>query len=238
MTRVVLTRSSEEASASAARLSALGFTPLFAPALAIRATGAEPLGNAYDALIATSAAAFTVLPPERYAKLASLALYVVGDRTAEVATRIGLPAPRAIAPGAAVLAALVCDKLPQQARVLYLAGRDRTAGVEEALNAAGHRLTVCEIYEAEARQAWTDEERTAFAEGDIALYYSRRTAEIAIVLAEKANLRPRLETIAHLCISDSAAEPLRAAGVANVLVAGQPTEAGIFETLKKFSAAV
>jgi uroporphyrinogen-III synthase len=238
MKRVVLTRSSEEASASAARLRALGFTPLFAPALAIRATGAEPREGAYDALIATSAAAFTVLPPERYAKLASLALYVVGERTAEVAARIGLGAPRAIAPGAAILAALVCDKLPQQARVLYLAGRDRTADIEEALNAAGHRLTVCEVYEAQAREAWTDEEAAAFADGDIALYYSRRTAEIAVALAEKANLRARLEAISHLCISDNAAEPLRSAALANVLVAPRPTEAGVFETLKKFAAGV
>jgi uroporphyrinogen-III synthase len=238
VTRVVLTRSSEEASASAARLRALGFTPLFAPALAIRATGAEPPSGAYDALIATSAAAFTVLSPERYAKLASIALYVVGERTAEVAARIGLGAPRAIAPGAAVLAALICDKLPQQARVLYLVGRDRTADVEETLKAARHRLTVCEIYEAQAREAWSETEADAFAGGDVALYYSRRTAEIAVALAEKANLRSRLDAISHLCISDNAAEPLRAAGVPNVLVAAQPTEAGIFEALKKFAAAV
>jgi uroporphyrinogen-III synthase len=230
--RVVLTRSSEEASASARRLTALGFTTLFAPALAIRSTGEDPPKGAYDALIATSAAAFTVLPAERYSGLASLPLYVVGERTAEVAARIGLSAPRAIAPGAAVLAALVCDKLPQRARALYLAGRDRVAGLEETLAAAGHRLTVCEIYEAQAREAWTDEEAAAFAQGDVALYYSRRSAEIAVALAEKANLQERLAALFHICISESAAEPLRAARVSKLAIPSQPTEAGIFETLK------
>jgi len=233
MTRVVLTRSSEEAAATAKRLSALGYTPLFASALTIRPTGTTPPDGAFDALIATSAAAFTVLAPERYAKLASLPLYVVGERTAEVAARIGLAAPRAIAPGAATLAALICDRLPQKSRALYLAGRDRTADIEEALGAAGHRVAVCEIYEAPAREAWSAEEAKAFAEGDVALYYSRRSAEITVALAERAGLSEKLRAILHLCISENAAEPLRGAQARNIVAAAQATEAGLFEALKQ-----
>jgi uroporphyrinogen-III synthase len=231
--RVALTRSSEEAAATAARLAALGFTPLFAPALTIRATGAMPPEGAFQALIATSAAAFTVLKPDRYTKLASLPLYVVGERTAEVAQRIGLPAPRAVAPGAAILAALICDRLPQHSRVLYLAGRDRTGGIEETLTAAGHRAIICEIYQALARDAWTAEEARAFADADAALYYSHRSAEITVALAKKANLTARLDAILHLCISESAAEPLRGAHAKKIVVAAQATEAGLFEALKE-----
>ncbi len=231
--RVVLTRSSEDAAAAAKRLTALGFTPLFAPALSIRATGATPPEGSFDALIATSAAAFTVLAPERYAKLASLPLYVVGERTAEVASRIGLPAPRAIAPGAATLAALVCDRLPQKSRVLYLAGRDRTGDIEAALAAAGHKVALCEIYEAQAREAWSAEEADAFSTSDAALYYSRRSAEIVVGLANKANLAEKLRSALHICISENAAEPLRQAGAVNVVVAAKPTEAGLFEALKQ-----
>ena len=230
--RVVLTRSSEDAAATAARLAALGFTPRFAPAVSISPTGAGPPDRDFDALIATSAAAFTVLPSERYAKLVSLPLYVVGERTAEAAARVGLSAPRAIAPGAATLAALICDKLPQNSRALYLAGRDRMSGIEEALTAAGHRLTVCEIYEAVAREAWSAEEAQAYADGDVVLYYSRRSAEIAAALAEKSGLTEKLPAILHLCISESAAEPLRAARAQKIVVAGEATEAGLFDALK------
>lgn len=231
--RVALTRSSEDAAATAKRLTALGFTPLLAPALAIRPTGAEPPEGAFAALIATSAAAFTVLPPERYAKLRSLPLYVVGERTAEVAARIGLSVPRAIAPGAATLAALVCDRLPLKSSVLYLAGRDRTGDIEQTLAAAGHRVALCEIYEALARDAWSADEAQAFADSDAALYYSRRSAEIAVSLARQAALNEKLNAILHICISESAAEPLRAAAVQNIVVAAQATEAGLIEALKE-----
>jgi uroporphyrinogen-III synthase len=233
MTGVVLTRSSEDAAATAKRLVALGFTPLSAPAVAIRPTGSLPPDGAFNALIATSAAAFTVLSPDRYAKLASLPLYVVGERTAEIAARIGLSAPRAIAPGAATLAALICDKLPQRARALYLAGRDRTGDIEQALAAAGHRVAVCEIYEAHARESWSEEERKAFGDGDAALYYSRRSAEIAVSLAKKADLIEKFLTILHICISENAAEPLREAQAERIVVAAQATEGGLFEALKQ-----
>jgi uroporphyrinogen-III synthase len=233
MTRVVLTRASEEAAATAKRLAVLGYTPLFAPALSIKWTGASPPEGSFDALIATSAAAFTVMSADRYARLAAIPLYIVGERTAEVAARIGLGKPRAIAPGAATLAAQVCDKLPQNSRALYLAGRDRMSNIEEALTAAGHRVAVCEIYDAPAREAWTAEEIGAFAAGDVALYYSRRSAEIATVLAQRANLREKLQSILHLCISESAAEPLHGVQAKNIVIAAQATEAGLFEALKR-----
>lgn len=235
--RVVLTRSSEDAAATAKRLAALGFAPLFAPALSIRATGAEPPDGAFDALTATSAAAFTVLPPKRYAKLASLPLYVVGERTAEVAARIGLSAPRAVAPGAATLAALICDRLPQKSHVLYLAGRDRTGDIAGTLAAAGHRVALCEIYEALARDAWSAEEAQAYADGDAALYYSPRSAGIVVGLANEAKLSAKLESMAHICISENAAEPLRAAGARTIIVAARATEAGLFEALKQWARA-
>jgi uroporphyrinogen-III synthase len=231
--RVVLTRSSEDAAATAARVAALGFSPVFAPVLTIRPTGADQPAGAFDALIATSAAAFTALPAARYAPLAFLPLYVVGDRTAESAMAIGLSKPRAVAPGLATLAALVCDKLRQNARVLHIAGRDRTAGLEEALIAAGHRLVVWEVYEAEARDAWSAEEARAFAEADAALFYSRRSAELAVGLAVGAGLRGSLAGILHVCISENAAEPLREVGAKKIVIAPQATEAGLLEALKQ-----
>jgi uroporphyrinogen-III synthase len=233
MTGVVLTRSSEDAAATAKRLAALGYTPLFAPAVSIRPTGATLPDGAFDALIATSAAAFTVLAPDRYAKLASLPLYVVGERTAEVAARIGLSKPQAIAPGAATLAALICDKLPLRSRALYLAGRDRTGDIEQSLAAAGHRVTICEIYEALARDSWNAEETKAFSDGDAALYYSHRSAEIAVQLAKKADLMEKLHSILHICISENAAEALRDTQAQKIVVAAQATEAGLFEALKQ-----
>jgi uroporphyrinogen-III synthase len=233
MIRVILTRASEDAAATAKRLTALGYIPLFAPALSIRWTDATPPEGPFDALIATSAAAFTVLPAERYAALASIPLFVVGERTAEAAMRIGFGKPRAIAPGAATLAAQICDKLPLKSRALYLAGRDRMSDIEETLKAAGHRVAVCEIYEAPAREAWSDEEANAFASGDVALYYSKRSAEIAIALAQRANLDEKLRAILHLCISENAAEPLHGVEAKNIVVAAQATEAGLFEALKR-----
>jgi uroporphyrinogen-III synthase len=88
-----------------------------------------------------------------------------------------------------------------------------------------------------ARDAWSAKEATAFAQSEAALYYSRRSVEIAVSLARQANLSERLATILHVCISENAAEPLRAEAARNIVVAAQATEAGLFEALKRHASA-
>ena len=229
--RVALTRSSEATAASAARLAAMGFATAVIPVVTIRATGATPPIEPFDALVATSAAAFSGLAPGVRERLAPLRLYVVGDRTAKAAAQAGFTSACVVAPDAAALAARLVDLLPKPSSALYLAGRDRMSGLEDALIAAGHRVTVCEVYEAQARADWSEDEAQALAACDAVLHYSRRSAELAAGLAERAGLAAHFSNVLHVCISDTAAEPLRFAGAHRIFIASSAREENLFETL-------
>ncbi len=67
--RVAVMRPVEDAARSAEYLRARGFEPILAPVMALRATGARPPNEDFDALLATSANAFALLPTEARAGL-------------------------------------------------------------------------------------------------------------------------------------------------------------------------
>ncbi len=67
------------------------------------------------------------------------------------------------APDVAALVAALRRRLAPRSRVLYLAGRDRKSALEAALSEAGHLTTPVEVYAAEARAAWSEDEARAVA---------------------------------------------------------------------------
>jgi len=229
--RVALMRPIEDARRSAQVLRARGFEPIFAPVMGLRATGAQPPDENFDALLATSANAFAWLSADARAALAGLKLYVAGERTAAAANAAGFVAVDAIAPDAAALAALVAARLPRASRLLYLAARDRKGDLEAALGAAGHRVVATEIYVAEARPAWSAAEALAFSTCAAALHYSRRSAQLAGNLAGRAGLGAHFRALLHACISRDAAEPLQAIGATRVVVANGAKESLLIEAL-------
>jgi uroporphyrinogen-III synthase len=215
---------------SAALLRERGFEPVFAPVIQIVATGAEPPDEKFDAIIATSANAFAFLSQKARGDLGKLKLYVAGERTAAAAVAAGFVEPEEIAADAHSLAASLAVRGPQS-HFLYLAARDRKSDIESALCAAGHRVVTIEVYVAEARPSWSASEAGAFASCSAAVHYSRRSAELTIILAERAGLADHLRATLHGCISKDAAEPLRSIGAKRIVVAAGAQESLLIDAL-------
>jgi uroporphyrinogen-III synthase len=229
---VALLRPVDAARRSAALAKAMGYCPVLAPVTRIVASGAHPPAWAFDAILATSARAFEFLSKESCARLASIRLFAVGDATAAAASTRGLKGQQTIAPDAVALAPLLIEQLPSGARLLYLAARDRKAGLESALDAAGIEVQAVEIYRAEARAGWSEDEAQGVRQCAAVLHYSGRSAALGIELATRAGFAAHFRALIHVCLSADVAEPLRRAGATSVVVASQPREEGLFDALQ------
>jgi uroporphyrinogen-III synthase len=231
--RIALLRAGAEAERSAARLRARGFAVALAPVIEARATGLAPPPGPFVAIVATSARAIALLTPGARAAIAGLPLYVVGEQTAAAAAQAMLPTALAPAPDVDALAAALLMRLAPASRVLYLAGRDRKNALETALGQAGHRTTPLEVYAAEARAAWSEDEARAVAGCAAALHYSRRSARLAIQLAERGGLADPFRGMLHVCLSPDVGGPLTAWGAARVACAAQPNEDQLIDALER-----
>lgn len=220
---VALFRAREDSEASAARLESIGWRVAFAPVLAPVALATPMPPGPFDRVLATSAKAvrFAPFPPPAPA-------IVVGARTAAAAQARGWALAGDPAPDVATLARRLAA-LPGR-RALYIAGRDRKPCLEQALARIGVSVVVAEVYAAEARDAWTAEETAAVAAAGAALHYSRRSSELALALAARAEAAYAFARLRHIAISADAAEPLRAAGL-SVVEAAQPNEDALFAAL-------
>jgi uroporphyrinogen-III synthase len=235
--RIALMRAPDEAEASAARLAAHGFAVALAPVIAIRALVPTLPPGSFDALIATSPRALIALAETDRARLACLPLYVVGARAARAAREAGLALAGEPAPDAGALAERLIASLAPGARLLYLVGRDRKPGLEAALAAAGHRVVAVALYEAQARDAWSAGEAEAVAGCAAALHYSRRSAALAVALAERAGIAEGFKAMTHVCLSPAVAAPLCGFGAGQIVTADAPNEARLIAALEQALAA-
>ena len=138
---------------------------------------------------------------------------------------------------AGALAERLIASLAPGARLLYLAGRDRKPGLETALATAGHRLVAVALYQAEAREAWSASEAEAIMGCAAALHYSRRSAALAVALAERAGIAEGFKAMAHVCLSPAVAAPLAAVGASQIFAADAPNEARLIAALEQALAA-
>lgn len=231
MRRALVLRAREDAARTAEQLRDMGFEPVLSPVLEIVATGAAIPPGDYDAVLASSAKG--VEHADRSADVfKALPFHAVGDRTARAAKMRGWR-PDIVAGHAEAILPLLTSRYARPAHFLYLAGRDRQTALEAGLRAAGHRATAVETYEARAATALTPEAMRAIDAGeiDLALHYSRRSAEIFLALARAAGLTGRLAAIAHVALSRDVAGSLGAAGL-GASVALQPDEAHLLALLR------
>lgn len=193
-----------------------------APVIQVVSTGSVLPAGSFDATVATSAHALRVGSgpvPERRKPF-----FAVGRRTAEAASAAGFTDVCRCGSDAAELAALVISRLSRPACLLYLAGRDRKPTLETALREAGFRLTVHEVYEARAVEAWPAGvlERLRTDRVDAALHFSRRSTTLSLDLARVHQVLPVFLRLRHYCLSADVAAPLRSAGAARLEVASRP----------------
>ncbi|WP_330082537.1 uroporphyrinogen-III synthase [Methylocystis iwaonis] len=230
MRRALVLRGAEDALRTAEKLKSLRFTSVVSPVLEFGATGARVPPGAYDAVLASSAkgidCAGTDTEPYK-----ALPLHAVGAKTAKAAVERGWR-PDIVAGKAEAILPLLLARYPAPVHFLYLAGRDRQAALEAGLRGAGHAVTAVDVYEARAAEALSDEARAALAAGeiDVALHYSRRSAEIFLRLAASAGLAPQLGRVVHVALSKDVAAPLEAAGL-SVSCAQAPDEAHLLRAV-------
>ncbi|CAM2936040.1 uroporphyrinogen-III synthase [Methylobacterium mesophilicum] len=229
--RVWVARPEPGAARTGAALAARGHAALVAPVLAIGPTGAEPPAGAFDALLFTSAHAVPALRDTH--RLRGLPVFAVGPRTAERARAAGLGPVREGPGDAAGLAALVAEGLPAGARLLHATGTARKPEPEAALTAAGFTIVILEAYTADPVPTLPPAVGDALAAGglDAALHYSRRSAAVALALADGSGHGGAFRRLRHYCLSVDVAFPLEAAGIAVHFVAARPRETDLLDAL-------
>jgi uroporphyrinogen-III synthase len=234
--RVLVTRPRGQAEATARRLAGLGHEPLVASLLTAAATGEPPPPGPFAALVVTSANAVPMLAGLDE----TLPVFAVGARTAALVRDAGFHATTAAADAKALVGTILRALPPgarAQARLLHVAGRDRKPEPQASLEAAGVSVTTWIAYEAVAERALPAAAGAALRAGtlDAALHYSRRTAETVLALARAADLAEAFLGLAHACLSEDVAAPLREQGAARLIVARETDEASLFAALALLS---
>ena len=229
--RLLVTRAAIEASRTRAALEAHGHIVIVSPLTEIVGTGAVWPGGIVDALVATSAQAFTNPPGMSDEQRATLPLFVVGQRTLDAARGGRHAGPATCAADVAELVALLGAASGPPMRFVYWAGRDRKPDLEAALAEQGHRLDVVEAYVARATAGLNSDAVAALRAGtiDAVLHFSRRGATLFLEACRAATLD--VQASPHLCLSADVALPLREAGCQGVKTAKAPNEAALFSLL-------
>ncbi|MFZ4069731.1 MAG: uroporphyrinogen-III synthase [Caulobacterales bacterium] len=217
MIRVLVTRTQPDAAATAARIAALGLTPVVAPMLEAMAVRAD-LPSRPAGLVVTSRQAL------RLANLPSawrnLPVWTVGAGTAAAARAAGFKLIHSGAgDGAALAAALIAD--PPPAPLLWLRGED----VAFDLAGAGVALTQTIVYRTEPTSIPPPK-------AAIALFHSARAAAAFVALARPADWAKATA----LALSDQVGAPLQAFGFQTILVAAAPTESALIDKLAQAAA--
>ena len=227
--RVLVTRPEPDNERTAAKLRARGIDVLLAPMLEIEVIPAPDFGaGPWTAVLMTSANAAYVIPPHRRrAELVGLPVFVVGRRTATAARLAGFSEVISADGAEKDLVRLILSRFEgKRVSVLYLAGEERTGGLERDLTGAGIRLSTVVTYRATKASALPVPVQNAIRAGSIdgVLHFSRRSAEAYVDCAKFAGLLARALVPTHYCLSRQVAEPLTAVRAGDVRVAPRPEE--------------
>ena len=229
--RVLVTRPLPDGERTAATLRARGYDVLVAPLMQVKPIAADLSGN-WSAVIISSANAVRALDAAQLASLAKLPLLAVGQRSADAAREAGFANVRSANGDAGDLIRLVASQADKSATYLYIAGEDRAADVEGELGKRGIKARTLIVYK-NVTLDYPPELADALRNRkiDIALHFSRRSAENYVNGAKAAGLEQMAWALRHFCLSAQVAEPLRAAGVGQISVAPAPNEAALLAIL-------
>lgn len=232
--RLLLTRSLDDAHRTGALLEAAGHSVLYSPVIAFHAVDHDWPAGTVDAIAATSGQAFWALndsgsPPPEVRRV--LPVYVVGERSAELARQCGFTGAFSVQRDAASLATAIADSHPSLRRVVYAAGRDRKSTLELGLAALGIRVETIVVYEARDTGGLSPAAIEALGTSRIdgVLHFSQRSALLFKNYVEKAGLdaKPAI----HFCLSEDVARVFYDASCDKIVVAREPTEASLIATL-------
>lgn len=180
-----------------------------------------------DAIIITSKHAIQALA--MLTELRDMFLLCVGGVTANIATQLGFE--RVSVAGGTVdgIIDYILDCYDEDSRFLYISGEDITADLGDALSVRGMNLERIVVYDAIASEALSDTlvEQLRRGQIDTLTFFSARTAQIFLSLAEKSGAVSTLEKIDAFCLSESIAEVVKENNWQGVYSADKPTLASL-----------
>ncbi|HZC56576.1 MAG TPA: uroporphyrinogen-III synthase [Xanthobacteraceae bacterium] len=229
--RILLTRPEADAQRTAATLRALGHEVIIAPLLDLELLPDADLGaGPWAALLVTSANAVRAIASHRRRdELRGVAVFTVGDRTAQAMRDAGFASVTSAGGNVNDLANLVAARISPPARLLYLAGEERSGDLAGLLRGRNFTVHTALVYRAVVTANLPRQAAEALAAGlDGVLHFSRRSAEAYVNAARNTGLLAHaLGKPVHYCLSGRIAEPLTEAGAVNVRVAARPDEAAL-----------
>ena len=224
--KVWITRAEPGASASAARIAALGFEPLVAPVLTIRTLDTPIDLTDVDTLAFTSAngvRAFASASPRR-----DLAVFAVGDTTAEAARRAGFAEVTSADDDVAGLGRLIVARRP--GGVVLLPGPVERAGdLTGALTRQGLNARKLDLYRSEAVQNLPAHAAAALDRRSLAaiLIHSPRAAATVAGLLTHFDI----SGVAVIGLSSACLAPLESLLVGAAISAAAPREDALLTAL-------
>ena len=237
--RVLVTRPEPAAAATARRLAALGFEPILLPLTQTRplpvAVGElleSRIGGEAEAVAVTSANGVRHASPELVAALAHLPCYAVGQKTARAAMAAGFAAIHEGPGDAEGLAAVMATEFSGRT-IVYLCGRVRLAGFEQALAVAGVGVFPVETYDTLAVEYGDDAVAARFGgrRVDAVLLYSAKAAGIAHELANRPALAHLFRDATFLCLSRRVASAFPSVDEERIRISLEPNEEALLGLL-------
>lgn len=221
---VLITRPEPGATETAARVAALGFTPVLSPMLTVRLLPVRlPAPERFAAVLLTSGSAVPALP----ASFHRVRLVAVGAATARRAREAGFAMVASAESDADALAAYARSHLdPRQGPLLLAVGAGQGERLEQTLREAGFRVLRRVVYAAEPVRALTPEALDALRAGRLhaALFFSGETARQFVRLVQRAGLSGSLHDVVAVAIGAPAGMALQALPWRRVRVAAHPTQ--------------
>jgi uroporphyrinogen-III synthase len=234
--RILVTRPQPDASATGARLGALGHTVMIEPMLQVELLPIEAAAfEGAQALIATSRNGLRALASSGARDAATaLPIYVVGEKTADEATRLGFD--RVVTgPGRARdLAAVIAESAdPASGPLVHLAGETLAFDVAAALTEYNIDVRKMTAYRTSPAAALTPATERAIRDGalDAVILMSPRTAATFDLLANASGLATEAGRLTCICISHEVADTLDKISPVRIEIAQQPDFEGIIDIL-------
>jgi len=231
--RILVTRPQPGAAQTAAALHERGHEPIVAPLFQIEILSkVDPKAAEWAAILLTSASALAgILKSAGRSAWRGVPVFAVGDRTAQAARDAGFTNVTSAAGNANDLVGVVAAQLKPPARLLYLAGEERTGDLAGALQAKNFAVDTIVVYRFLTVPALPEVAATALADGlDGVLHFSRRGADAFLIAARNSRLLDAaVNRPIHFCMSEQVAAPLRQAGAARIQVAARPNEDALLE---------
>jgi uroporphyrinogen-III synthase len=223
-TAVLITRPEPGASETAARLAAIGLSPIVAPVLAIVPTTLRlPHTASLAAVLVTSGNALPALLPVCRDRL----ILTVGDATARRAKAAGFSNVVSAGGDAAALTELVRQRLRTADGSLLLAsGQGQGNALAAALRSDGYRVLRRVVYASRPVTALPEQAGLALAAGLVraALFFSAETARHFVHLIRASGLRDSIQSSDAVAIGRTAGVALTTLPWRRVLVAAHPNQ--------------